>query len=291
MIEQKRANSLRKVILLLLLIVAIYALLVYLRILPIEGTLNIIVAIIGGAVAIEVMAWIVYAYFARNIVKEEAESLHNLFRIIAYMILLFLILSIVVGGIKNLIGSAVIAGFLGIVFGLAVQTTLSNFIAGIYLLASKSFETGDRVTIHTWQYGMQPQSYPHDRFVPGFSGVIKNIGVLNTEVTNDEGIPIFIPNNIVAQALIINHHKAKTRYITLQFDVALDIPFKKLKEVIDSTMKRKRIKGYKANIEYLHSQLYVVTLHLNMGAIDIKDLKSDIFNEIILFLGNKKKSA
>jgi small conductance mechanosensitive channel len=253
----------------------------------IQAALTALVGIIG----IEIISIVIFYYMSQGINRAEARTLAELFRIIAYIILAMIIL--IVGGASQFEYQLLIgAGFLGIVLGLAAQSTLSNFISGIYLLASKAMEPDDNVIIHTWQYTMQSQSYPHDKFVPGFAGRIESIGVLYTKLINNEGVPVYVPNSIVAQALVINYHRAKEHAVRLQFDVDLTVPYDGLEKVIMQTMKENKVsrEKYEIDIEYLHTNLYVITIHLKLNIDDARPLKSILFNNIIKYLGQFKKA-
>jgi len=270
-------------------IVLLYVILTYLQVLPTTLIGEAIVTAVFGIGIVEVLARIVYYYYINNIHKAEAKTLSDITRIIGFSVLLLTVLYIIFG-YQYLGGILVSAGFLGIVIGLAAQSTISNFIAGMYLLASNVVEPNDNVIIHTWQYTFQPQSYPHDRYVPGLSGIIESIGVLYTKIVNDDGIPVYVPNNIVAQALVINYHRAKEHTRKIQFDVDITVPFNKLEKIIDKVMKESNIEAYNIKLEYLHQLLYVVTIHVKAQEKDIRVLKSAIFGEIINEINSEKGS-
>lgn len=242
---------------------------------------------IFGIAIVEIAARIVYYYMQNNINRAEAKTLSDITRIFGYSFLLLAILAVVFG-YQYLDGFLVSAGFLGVVVGLAAQNTLSNFIAGIYLLASKAIEPNDNVVLHTWQYTMQPQTYPHDKFVPGFAGVVESIGVLYTKMVNEEGIPVYVPNNIVAQAMVINYHRAKEHSRRIQFDVDIAVPFSRLEKIVAEVMKANKIDSFNVKLEYLHINLYVVTVRVKVQEEEAKQLKSEIFNEILKELGEIK---
>lgn len=245
----------------------------------------VLVELLLGVLIIEGLGLLLVYHLSKNINVLEAKTLRDLFRILSYVVLLLYILYTLNISITGLLASA---GFLGIVVGLAAQTTLSNFIAGVYLLSSKAFEPDDQVTINTWQYGMQPQSYPHDKFVPGFSGIIENIGLLYTTLRNEENVPILVPNSIVVQAMVINYRRTRNiknseELAKIQFDMDYSVSFEKMKKVIDELLKKDtRVISYEMHIEYLHSQLYVITLHLHVKeGVNRRILRTDIFTEII----------
>ncbi|MCL4365448.1 mechanosensitive ion channel family protein [Candidatus Marsarchaeota archaeon] len=265
---------------LFILSVAIYIILAYLNIIPGSVIGYAIATGLFGIIMVELLARIVYYYMLSNVHKAESKTLSDMTRILGFVLILLLVLYVIFG-YQYLGGLLVSAGFLGIILGLAAQSTISNFIAGVYLLASNVLEPDDNVVIHTWQYNFQAQSYPHDKFVPGLSGSIEAIGVLYTKMINEEGVPVYIPNNIVAQALIINYHRAKEHMRKIQFDVDISVPFNRLEKIIGDTLKKNNIDLFKVNVEYLHQSFYVVTVHLKLTERDMRPLKSSIFNELI----------
>gem|GEM_PF-6852568 len=287
---KSKVGVLRKRLLDILIIVAIvivilYAVLVDLQVTG-QGIKNILLTLIAGIFAIELFGAITYFYFARRIAVEEAGPLRNIFRIIAYCVLIIILLAELNVNITPLLVSA---GFLGIVLGLAAQSTLSNFISGVYLLSSKAFEPGDRVIIHTWQYTLNPPTYPHDKYVPGFVGVIKSIGVLYTELTNDEHLPMLVPNSIVAQAMVINYKRATEHMTRMQFDVDIRIKFVELEKVIKAVLARNKdsIGGYTIDIDYLNNNLYVVTIHLKVEERDRVEIITRVYTSLIKYLNEE----
>ncbi len=283
-------------------LVLLYALLVYLNIVPQS---NIIAqnpgiiethlaesafALLFGIAIIEAVSRAIYYYMIKGINRAEARTLSELFKVVAYSLLALTILTIIVG-IQNISGILVGAGFLGIVIGLAAQSTISNLISGVYLLASRTLEPGDYVNIHTWQYTMQPETYPHDKFIPGFSGTIESIGVLYTKLLHEEGIPLYIPNSIVSQALILNYHRARERKLRVQFDLDISIPYRLVQKVVASVMKKHRITGYTIDIDYLHTNIYVVSVHFGLMNVNIKRLRSDILTGLVGAISRTKKHA
>ena len=282
--ENETAKTLRNVeigIVVVLLLAAFYAGLVYLGVASGNAAESIVLQIFAGIIIIEIIGIAVQRFVGMGANKVEAKTIRTLFRVLAYIILIVFIFYKLNVDITGLLVSA---GFLGIVFGLAAQSTLSNFIAGVYLLTSGVFEPGDRVTIHTWQYTLQPQSYPHDKFIPGFTGVIKTIGLLYTELENDEAMPVYVPNNVVVQALVINYRRARENIIKMQFDINTKVPFDKLKAIISRELRAKRIRWFKIDIEYLHNEIYVITVHLESEFKGRADLKSAIYGSVIDYM-------
>ncbi len=242
--------------------------------------INSAAVIFFGILVIESLGRAIYYYMIKGINSAEARTLSQLFRVIAYALLILTVLTILIG-VQNISGILVGAGFLGIVVGLAAQSTISNLISGIYLLASKTLEPGDYVNIQTWQYTMQPQTYPHDKFIPGFAGTIESIGVLYTKVIHEDGVPLYIPNSIVSQALVLNYHRAKEHKIKLQFDLGVSIPFANAEKAIDAVMRKHKITDYSTTIDYLHTTLYVISVRFDVVDLNVRRLRSEIFERIL----------
>ena len=79
-------------------------------------------------------------------------------------------------------------GFLGIVIGFAAQSTLSNFFAGLQLLADRPFKVGDVL-----------------RLEDGDQLEVRHIGMRATELYNpDTDELVVIPNNEIANRRIVN---------------------------------------------------------------------------------------
>ncbi len=180
-----------------------------------EKVIQVVLALVSGYIALRLLgsSIIYYGYQKRRM---DERSVARVVSLLGYVVLLILILFIFK---INLTGILVGAGFLGIVVGMASQSTLGNFFAGITMMAAKPFASGDKITFSTWQYGMLPPSYPHHAMLPGYSGVIENIGLMHTKLKLDDGTFIFVPNGIIIQAVIINYSISKVKDIVIRVEL------------------------------------------------------------------------
>ena len=87
----------------------------------------------------------------------------------------------------NINGILASAGVLGVVLGLAAKDTVSNFFAGVFLMADSPFKEGDYIMLET-----------------GERGYVKNMGLRSTRFMTRDDIEITIPNSVIAAAKIIN---------------------------------------------------------------------------------------
>jgi small-conductance mechanosensitive channel len=111
----------------------------------------------------------------------------------------------------TILGSAAV---LGLIVGLAAQTTLANFVAGLLIAFNQPVRLGDVIT------------------VSGATGVVEEIGLTYTFIRLEDGSRVVIPNSKLASDTIRNStivNREKVAEITLQ--VPLD---RELGPIIDS---------------------------------------------------------
>ena len=282
---QKNGNRLRNVMLLSIMGIFFASLLIeiisYFNVIEVYKPILYAITIVSiGILSIEIISRGIKRYIEYKGISKEASKVADLFRVIAYAILVIVVL----GALNiNVTGLLLSAGFLGIVIGLAAQTTLGNVFSGLSLIIAKPFRPSDFITIHAWQTNIQPPSYLHQEFVPGYSGVVASIGLMYTRLIDGNGTPIYIPNSTVNGALIINHHRAKARVIKISFDVMISIPIDAIEGEIKKIMKSEGIENndWSVNIETLNSTIYVITLEVRVLTGKELSMKGKIFRAIV----------
>ncbi|BDZ71930.1 mechanosensitive ion channel family protein [Methanobacterium petrolearium] len=104
-------------------------------------------------------------------------------------------------------------GIVGIAIGFGARDTISNFIAGIFILADKSFLIGDIVEMS------------------GQKGKVIKLGLrVTTFKTNDNKI-ITLPNSNFSKNLYINHTAQETRRVGLDVNIPYEL---ELEETVTS---------------------------------------------------------
>ncbi|HTT14923.1 MAG TPA: mechanosensitive ion channel family protein [Thermoplasmata archaeon] len=200
----------------------LYTLVGQYKLLPLSdfGYLRIVLIVGLGLVAVIVVGRILHAITSRFRGRRHAGLILDVYRILAYTLLVLVALYAL--GVN---GYALLAGgtFAGLVIGLASQTALSNFVAGIVLLLARPFEPGDRLTFTTWQYGLLMPSYPprffsDDMLIPGFTGTVHDIGLMYTELWLDQGPRVVFPNSIVIQGAVVSHESSQ-RWVRVKYEV------------------------------------------------------------------------
>ena len=194
------------------------------NILP-KGYFSIIEAIfiaIFGILAIKIIQKSLSKILSGYVSEDKAGFLRFLLSFTAYFILVLFIFTTLGIDISNILLGAT---FIGVIFGIAAQSFLSNLLAGFIILFGKPFKIGDRITIVTWQYGLLMSTYQHEAAKPGYTGVIKDINMLFTTILEDSGFTMRAPNNILMQALITNYDNTKRRLVRVRLELDKETDF------------------------------------------------------------------
>lgn len=118
------------------------------------------------------------------------------------------IIGINVGPVLALIGAA------GLVIGLALQGTLSNFASGVLILIYRPYDMNDAIT------------------VAGVSGIVSTMNLLYTTIKTFDNQLITIPNNSVWNDTIINITGSATRRVDLVFGISYADDFGQAQEIL-----------------------------------------------------------
>ncbi|CAL4324542.1 Small-conductance mechanosensitive channel [Buchnera aphidicola (Eriosoma lanigerum)] len=113
-----------------------------------------------------------------------------------------------------------ILGAAGMAIGLALQGSLSNFAAGVLLVALRPFRTGEYVDLGT------------------VSGTVLNVHIFYTTLRTLDGKLVVVPNGKIISGNIINYSREPVRrnefIISVSYDSDIDLVIKVLKNVIES---------------------------------------------------------
>src|SRR5579885_2567409 len=241
------------IVTLLAIAITIYFAIYVLNLLPLKFAtlLEIIIAILVGYLAIRILSTEVRKATARLTGAKRAQNVSVVFEYVGYIILALAVL-----GIAGVSGTELLAGgtFAGLVVGLAAQTVLSNVLAGIMLLLSRPMKIGDRVTITTWQYGL---------IIPGYTGIVTDIGLAYSILTLDDGTVMKIPNNVLIQAAVITQ-ELKARMVKVRFQAPASLPLDRLIESVREISKKNEWvldpESVKVFVQAIDSSYYLISV-------------------------------
>ncbi|MFG6247039.1 small-conductance mechanosensitive channel MscS [Vibrio diabolicus] len=170
---------------------------------------NIIVKAVAGSVS-KVLE-------KKNMDKAVVEFIHGLVRYLLFVIVLIAALGRL--GVQTASVVAVI-GAAGLAVGLALQGSLSNFAAGVLIVAFRPFKSGDYVEIG------------------GVAGSVEAIQIFQTVLKTPDNKMVVVPNSSVIGGAITNYSRHATRRVDLVIGVSYKADLKLTKKVIRETLEK-----------------------------------------------------
>lgn len=153
----------------------------------------------------------------KNMDKAVVEFVHGLVRYLLFVIVLIAALGRV--GVQTASVVAVI-GAAGLAVGLALQGSLSNFAAGVLIVAFRPFKSGDYVEIG------------------GVAGSVEAIQIFQTVLKTPDNKMVVVPNSGVIGSPITNYSRHETRRVDLVIGVSYKADLKQTKQVIRETLEK-----------------------------------------------------
>lgn len=169
--------------------------------------------VIGTVVAI-LVAYFVYKMIVRAIKRTPPTKLSAHKSVLIVRIVKYLFDFVLIMCVLNLFGvklSAIwgAAGVAGIAIAFAAQTSFSNIISGIFILAEKTMKIGDLVTVE-------------DK-----TGIVDVIGLLSVQIHTLDNQLIRIPNSSIINTSMINNSYFPIRRMCIEVSVSYDTDMQK----------------------------------------------------------------
>jgi len=192
-------------------------------------------ALEAGAVLL--VAWLVArsmtrasdALFERRGISTRSHAVRLFLNLVVAVVVVLVLFSLAGVSAESLfLGSA----FAGIVIGLAAQTVLANVFAGLLIVLADPYRPGDRVSFVTSSYGALAPSYPHEMMYPGYSGVVRDVGLIYTVIELDTGGLAKFPNGIVLNALSLHQVPGKPRALRVRMTFPQSIPVPRVEQAL-----------------------------------------------------------
>jgi small-conductance mechanosensitive channel len=133
------------------------------------------------------------------------------------IILILLILKQFNVDLTPLLGAA---GVLGVALGFASQTSVSNIISGLFLIAEKSFEVNDVITVGST------------------TGMVLSIDTLSVKLRTFDNRYVRIPNEVMIKTEVINISRFPIRRVDLMLGVAYKEDIERVKSILIDVAKK-----------------------------------------------------
>ncbi|HAS6195986.1 TPA: small-conductance mechanosensitive channel MscS [Vibrio vulnificus] len=177
----------------------------------------IVILFIGNIIVKAVANSVAKVLNKKEMDKAVVEFIHGLVRYLLFVIVLIAALGRV--GVETASVVAVI-GAAGLAVGLALQGSLSNFAAGVLIVAFRPFKSGDYVEIG------------------GVAGSVEAIQIFQTVLKTPDNKMVVVPNSGVIGGAITNYSRHATRRVDLTIGVSYKSDLKKTKQVLRETLEK-----------------------------------------------------
>lgn len=179
----------------------------------VDKIIRIAIVLAIGIFIIYGLAYLVRSTITRKMTKQSRLIVNRGIVYTGLVVLAFIIFRMLDVDLTALFGAA---GILGIVIGVASQTSLGNIISGLFLISEKSFEIGDVVRIG-------------DK-----SGKVYSIDLLSIKIKTFDNLLIRIPNQTVISTELINVTKFPIRRMDISIIVAYKEDLHKVKTLLEA---------------------------------------------------------
>ncbi len=162
---------------------------------------------------------------SQTLQKRKLEETLSIFlaRLLSTILKVVLVIAVIgILGVETTSFVAVLAA-LGFAVGFALQGSLSNFAAGVLIIATKPYVKGEFIESQ------------------GNAGTVQAVDILMTKLKTPDGKIILLPNGAVFNNPIINVTREKTLRVDLVFGISYDDDFEKAKKVILGVVKKHKL--------------------------------------------------
>lgn len=174
-----------------------------------------------AALAILILGFVVAKMvggLARRLLRKAHldETLVSFLGNLIYALLLTLVVLAALGklGVDTTSFAAVIAAA-GLAIGFAMQGSLSNFAAGVMIIALRPFKVGDGIE------------------VGGDYATVKDINIFATKLLTPDNKTLTVPNSQLTDDVIVNYTTQPTRRVDMVFGIGYEDDLKKAKEILE----------------------------------------------------------
>jgi len=183
----------------------------------IEKILRIGIILVVGIIIIYTIAHIVKKLLPQKLSQQRKMIINRFVQYSGFITLLLIIVSELNINLTAIFGAA---GVIGIVVGVASQTSIGNIVSGFFLVSEKSFEIGDLIRIG-------------DK-----TGVVYSIDLLSIKIKTFDNLLLRIPNQTVISSEVTNVTRFPIRRLDFDLNVAYKEDLEKVKQVLLRIVKR-----------------------------------------------------
>jgi len=174
---------------------------------------RILFILVAGVGSIHLVSYLVLRSLRKQLSRQRMMLVSRTIIYTGYIGLVLIVIRELNYDLTALFGAA---GVVGIVIGVASQTSIGNIISGLFLVGEKSFELGDVVRIG-------------DK-----TGTVYSIDLLSIKIRTFDNLLIRIPNQSVISSELTNVTRFPIRRLDFQIGVAYKEDLRKVKLVLEN---------------------------------------------------------
>lgn len=182
-----------------------------------EKILRIFIILAVGIILIYLLAFIIRKILPKKLSKQRIMIINRLVIYTGFLALFFIVVTELKLNLAPIFGAA---GIIGLVIGVASQTSIGNIVSGFFLVSEKSFEIGDVIRIG-------------DK-----TGVVYSIDLLSIKIKTFDNLLLRIPNQTVISTELTNITKFPIRRMDIDVSVAYKEDLGKVKGVLEKVAKQ-----------------------------------------------------
>ena len=183
----------------------------------IEKILRLGIILVVGLILIYTIAHIVKKLLPHKLSQQRKMIINRFVQYSGIVTLLLILVSELNINLAAIFGAA---GVIGIIVGVASQTSIGNIVSGFFLVSEKSFEIGDLIRIG-------------DK-----TGVVYSIDLLSIKIKTFDNLLLRIPNQTVISSEVTNVTRFPIRRLDFDLNVAYKEDLEKVKLVLERVVKR-----------------------------------------------------
>ncbi|KAF0235962.1 MAG: mechanosensitive ion channel protein [Prolixibacteraceae bacterium] len=182
----------------------------------IENLLRIGIILIVGILIITILSAVMNKLLPSKMSLQRQMLIKRFVKYSAIVILILIIISELKINLTAIFGAA---GVIGIVIGIASQTSIGNIVSGFFLVSEKPFEIGDIIRIG-------------DK-----TGTVYSIDLLSIKIKTLDNLLLRIPNQTVISSEVINVTKFPIRRMDFDLHVAYKEDLDRVKSALERVVK------------------------------------------------------
>jgi small-conductance mechanosensitive channel len=179
----------------------------------VDKFIRIVFILIAGIGSIQLISYLIKRSLRKQLSRQRMMIISRTVAYTGYTGMVFIVIRELNYDLTALFGAA---GVVGIIIGVASQTSIGNIISGLFLVSEKSFELGDVIRIG-------------DK-----TGTVYSIDLLSIKIKTYENLLIRIPNQTVISTELVNVTRFPIRRLEFLIGVAYKEDLRKVKTILEN---------------------------------------------------------